>query len=192
MKIIVSILVFFGFLVLGSPIVCSQEDEILTFILRNLNVVEYNANHQERLQKLGKKAHPVFLRMLNDEKTSTINVLRILGLLQQSREDRAMFLEPTVSRLNDAYWGTRMEAAHLLGEIGTAKEAPPLIALLNDAESGTAGSAALALGKIGGRRELLALQIWLKNSDQADVALVKDVNTAIDQIRKRIEKKNAK
>ena len=174
----------------GSPFISAQDDDIALSVYRILDAVEFPPERGQKLLALGKKAHPTFAKILNDEKSSYTFVTRVLKTLSKSKEDRSEFVEPTVARLNDADWVMRMAAAELIGDIGTAKEAPPLIALLYDEESGAAGAAALALGKIGGQRELLALTIWQRNNAKSeDVETIKDVNKAIEQIRKRIEKK---
>jgi len=185
----VIILVAFVALALNSRKTLCQVADVSAIVYRTLNVVDFNPDDREKLIKLGPKAHLAFVKILKDVKTNPVIVVRVLRTVSVSKGDRSVFVEPALARLIDENWLVRLSAADLIGDIGSAKEAPPLISLLNDPESGTAGSAALALGKIGGPRELLALTIWLRNNEKSDPDTVKDVNTAMDQIRKRIAKK---
>lgn len=181
---------FAVFLACG-PIPAEAQQDVDTEVWRLLNRFEFTPNEDIRqLNKLGTRAFPTYLRILDNAKIAPLYEVQIFLTLNESKEDRTIFLEHAVSRLNSRDFGVRIEAAKLIGQIGTTKDAPPLIAMLNDPQSGVAGTAAASLGKIGGARERLALTIWLKNTDpKKDPETVKDVRVAIEQISKRIDKK---
>jgi hypothetical protein len=82
----------------------------------------------------------------------------------------------------------RREAVHLLGAIGSRRDAAPLVALLYDSNPDIVRLALEAVGKLGGEREMVAIDIWIRAKTDALSA----AEQARDALRKRAEEEKKK
>ena len=165
--------------------------------LSNWEDVEDRLDGLKRLNELGAaKVYPALEAILAKPADDGDEVRRALAVAYEMKGDRSRFVEPAVRALAHPHPSVRRNAARLLGEIGTAKDASPLVALLSDSDDPCVNSAIMALAAIGGPREVVALDVWLVGSSQGakDKVLRPRGKKYRDELEQRLakEKKAAK
>ena len=177
----------------GEALVATPPNsETIKHVRENLgwdDVEAYTAG-LELLKRLGnEQVFPAFEAILAVP-TSSDEVRDILGVLCDLKGDRSRFVEPAVQALAHPHSTARRNAARLLGEIGSSKEASPIVALLSDDRDSCVSAAAKALAAIGGPREVVAMDVWLLGSSQGakDKVLRAHVKKCRDELEQRLAK----
>jgi HEAT repeat protein len=137
---------------------------------------------------MGEKAFPDYEAILSDPTADSNEVGRALFILCNVNADRRRFVKHALSRLTDAKSGVRLNAAALLGQIGTATDSSPVVALLSDEYVPVVRSAARTLVAIGSQREVVAMDVWLRGvSHRNDPELRQYVKQCRDALKKRLD-----
>lgn len=119
----------------------------------------------------GPAAFPLYHRLLGDvgDRNRWVAIRTLVVLADPNMKgDRSQFLDRAAALLAHPHVSPRVEAANLIGAIGSARDAPPVVGLLWDEDRSMTYSAAKALAAVGDRRAADALEVWLKRADHRD------------------------
>lgn len=157
--------------------------------VRELLRVNEFKEERRALIAFGERAFPVYLRILADADARHDEVGRIFNVVSNVEADRSGFLEYAVAKLADPQFLVRLPAVHLLGQIGSERDAAPVVALLSDERPEASYAAAKTLVVIGDQRALVAFDVWLLTGNHRENGdLRQHVAKCRDKLKQRLEK----
>lgn len=149
---------------------------------------------RETLLKIGIGAFEAYDRLLVDPNLPSQKVVLIYHVLMDLDVDRQRFHQPAIQHIMHSDPYVRLNAAKLLGEIGSQQDIAPLVALLGDQSYYVINNSATALKSIGDQSTIIAYNVWLNSGHYNEPGVLrKHVIRCRDELKARLakEKKEA-